>query len=191
MKKKFLLILLSGCLLWLNSCERCQTMVLCPQMNPTIYKTEGQDIIALYVPNFFSPNGDGVNDHFQVFYKNIKNIECKIYDGTRLVKTINSNYDRWDCKIDGEVHLKVYSLVVKATTIHDENISFTGTLSALGGEFLGDKSQHMEGGAHTIIKHKNIQAPLNNNNGRFDPNLPNGEYIVNAEVNKCGIPKME
>lgn len=189
MKKNIILILLSVFLLCFSSCERCQTMVLCPQLNPTIYKTDGQDIIALYVPNFFSPNGDGVNDQFQVFYQNIKNVECKIYDGARLVKTINSNYDRWDAMIDGEVHLKVYLLVVKATTIHDENISFTGTLSAFGGEYLGDKSQHMEGGVHTVIRFKNIQAPFNNNNGRFDPNLPNGEYIINAEVNKCGISK--
>lgn len=173
-----------------SSCERCQTMLFCPKQNPTYFFFDGKDSVALFVPNFFSPNGDGVNDHFILFSRNIKDIECKIYDGAIPIKTVHLS-ETWDGKMNGEVHLKVYLITVKAITNNNQIITFDGTLSAVGGEFMGDKSQHIENGVHTQALWENIQAPFQNNWGRFDPSFPNGEYILHREVNRCGVHTMD
>ncbi len=57
----------------------------------------------LYVPNAFSPNGDGNNDFLFVRGKNIQELTFKVYDrwGQRVFETNNIN-EGWDGKYNGQ-----------------------------------------------------------------------------------------
>ena len=52
---------------------------------------------AVYLPNVFSPNEDGVNDHFEVFGKDIISMHLRVYDrwGNRVFST-RSQDEAWD-----------------------------------------------------------------------------------------------
>lgn len=57
---------------------------------------------TIYVPNTFTPNGDGVNDLFVAVGKNIAQMEMQVYDrnGTVLWQTNNPG-DGWDGTVNG------------------------------------------------------------------------------------------
>ena len=78
---------------------------------------------TLYIPNAFSPNGDGVNDYFQPYGQNLdpNNYELSIYDrwGQLVFYTKDMN-SRWDGRVNGSDNKNkveasyVYRLRVKA-----------------------------------------------------------------------------
>lgn len=176
-----------------QSCKKkgeCETIIFCPSQNTAINKVVGNDTVRLYIPNCFTPNYDGINDRFQCFGRNISSFECKIYEGTTLVLTVNSLDNYWDGRVNGEIKLKRYSLQVKTTTVTGEIIALTGTVSLAGGEFFGEiyPEPTVDYNTHVIWKLENAQFPIQNNNGIFDVNLPTGEYLSgDNEINKCGI----
>ncbi|HEX2899056.1 MAG TPA: gliding motility-associated C-terminal domain-containing protein, partial [Bacteroidia bacterium] len=53
----------------------------------------------LFIPNVFSPNGDGVNDMFNVQYTGDQPFTCQVFDrwGVRLWETQNKTHG-WDGK---------------------------------------------------------------------------------------------
>ena len=63
-----------------------------------------KDTAGIFIPNVFSPNGDGVNDNFEV---RIKNAELELFE----------IYDRWGVAIIKNEELKINS---------DGIISWTG-----------------------------------------------------------------
>jgi gliding motility-associated-like protein len=70
----------------------------------------------LFIPNVFSPNGDGVNDFFSVQYTGDQPFTCGVYDrwGVKLWQT-NNKTAQWD-GTDGngvEVVEGVYFYLVK------------------------------------------------------------------------------
>ena len=106
------------------SCNTC----LNPQINPyetTLYVLNVADSIgclnsdtvevkingSIYVPNTFTPNGDGINDNFEIKGENIKSFELWIYNrwGEEIYRSLEMN-DFWDgkyggnkCKIDSYI----------------------------------------------------------------------------------------
>lgn len=60
--------------------------------------------MEVYVPNAFTPNGDGINDGFRIFGKNIASIDFKVYNRWgELIYQSNNFEDVWDGKYLGEL----------------------------------------------------------------------------------------
>lgn len=61
------------------------------------------DRITLFVPNAFSPNGNGLNDEFLAFGQNIDDFECYIYNrwGEEVFHSTDIN-SGWDGNKDGQ-----------------------------------------------------------------------------------------
>lgn len=58
----------------------------------------------IYMPNAFTPNGDGVNDYLQPAFIGIKQLKFfRIYDRWgNTVFTARSQYDKWDARLNGQ-----------------------------------------------------------------------------------------
>jgi len=84
---------------------------------------EVRDMYTLYIPNAFSPNGDGINDFFQPFGQNLNpdSFEMTIFDrwGQIVFYTRDMNA-RWDGRVNGSLNKNkvensyVYRIRVKA-----------------------------------------------------------------------------
>ncbi len=59
---------------------------------------------ALYIPNAFSPNNDGINDDFNFYGTNLKDIYIAIYNrwGERIFESDNMN-KRWDGRFNNQL----------------------------------------------------------------------------------------
>jgi gliding motility-associated-like protein len=77
----------------------------------------------LTIPNFFSPNGDNINEVFRVYFKSIREFNIRIFNkaGQLVYKaevTDVINWEGWDGKIlntDREASAGVYYVVIDAT----------------------------------------------------------------------------
>jgi len=93
-----------------------------------------EDICKLYVPNAFSPNGDGVNDQFVAASNcSLQEFEMRIFDrwGTLLFQTQNSNTG-WNGKYNGsEVASTSYVYYIRYRAAAQDTIiqTFTETLT--------------------------------------------------------------
>lgn len=82
----------------------------------------------IYIPNAFSPNGDGVNDEWQIYTASeVERMELKIYDrwGSRVYEEISTEVS-WDGRFRGEdlpVGVYVYQLVVEFDSEYVETFS--------------------------------------------------------------------
>ncbi|MBN8701698.1 MAG: gliding motility-associated C-terminal domain-containing protein [Bacteroidetes bacterium] len=72
-------------------------------------------ISTLYIPNCFTPNGDGVNDTWGVEYTCMKELKCEIYNRWgENIKTLTSLSERWDGQYNGgmaESEVFVYKII--------------------------------------------------------------------------------
>ena len=74
--------------------------------DPSVYSvsniTEVTPVMALYVPNSFTPNGDGINDQFGIHGEGIKDFNLSVYNRWgQLIFQGNSVNDTWDGTFDG------------------------------------------------------------------------------------------
>jgi hypothetical protein len=71
---------------------------------------------ALWVPNAFSPNGDGQNDEFRVAFRSLESFECWVYNRWgRLVYSSKDPLKGWDGTIGGRPAAAApYFYVIKA-----------------------------------------------------------------------------
>ena len=72
----------------LNGCEGTDTI-----------EVQSDCDFAIYVPNVFTPNGDGINDLFRVVSVNLESIEVLIFNRWgQLISQWNTNDGYWDGK---------------------------------------------------------------------------------------------
>jgi len=187
----FFYIVLAAFFCLFASCEKCIPTILCPYQNPQFYSVQGEDTAALYMPNAFTPNGDGINDIFVIFSRNITSYSYQIYSasGRQIFQSSSGQqsiygFGGWDGTINGKpAPVGIYAVKATATTTFGTPVSLNGTVSIIGGEFFGSNTPPTDGNFDLEIK--NAQFPDQNNKGVFDPNLPSGEYLVLDQVHNC------
>ena len=77
----------------------------------------------VFIPNVFTPNGDGNNDDFWIYYVNLEELDIEIYDrwGKQLYLSGNKDF-RWDGKYKGnDLPEGVYYYLVHYKLSNDEN----------------------------------------------------------------------
>ncbi len=87
----------------------------------------------LYTPTAFSPNGDQVNDEYQLYGKGIAEIEWEVYDryGGILFRGFSID-DRWDGRARGQlVNSGVYLLVAKYRTDYGLTRTVRGEITVM------------------------------------------------------------
>ncbi|MCB0395644.1 MAG: gliding motility-associated C-terminal domain-containing protein [Flavobacteriales bacterium] len=88
------------------------------------------EVPTLYIPNAFSPNGDGFNDLFMAKGIAIESFEMYVFDrwGNLIYQATDINQG-WNGKVEGSqepAQEDVYVWLVKATDIYGENRKLTG-----------------------------------------------------------------
>ncbi len=88
---------------------------------------------SLFVPNAFSPNGDGTNDEFVVSITNLKKYHLFIYSrlGENLFQT-TSIFENWKGTYnDKPVPVGVYYYVIMGKNIANQDVKYTGSLTLI------------------------------------------------------------
>jgi gliding motility-associated-like protein len=94
---------------------------------------KGQECeIVIWVPTGFSPNGDGLNDSFKAFSRNIQEFSMNIYDRSgELVFTSTQPDTGWDGTYKGKlcpVGNYIYMIVYQISPAVQKNKTLTGDL---------------------------------------------------------------
>ena len=97
----------------------------------TVIVTESQ----LYVPNVFTPNGDGTNDEFRVAYKSLISFQCWVFNRWgRQVFYWSDPTKGWDGNINGKKATPgPYFYVIKATGSDKKKYKLSGDINLLRG----------------------------------------------------------
>ena len=90
---------------------------------------------ALYVPNVFTPNGDGLNDEFRVAYKSLLTFQCWVFNRWgRQVYYWTDPMKGWDGNINGKKATPgPYFYVIKATGSDKKVYKLKGDINLLRG----------------------------------------------------------
>jgi gliding motility-associated-like protein len=87
----------------------------------------------IFVPTAFSPNGDGVNDYFNIAFLNLTNFNVFIYDrwGNKLYQSQDPAF-RWDGSLDGSpLQEGVYTVYLKGVGSKGEPVEYSGTVTLI------------------------------------------------------------
>jgi len=94
---------------------------------------EVKKFVNVIVPNAFSPNGDGINDFFNVQYRMIQTFEIKIFDrwGNQVYISNNVNF-RWDGTSSGSPMPEgTYVYIITGTTYDGDPVELGGSFTLL------------------------------------------------------------
>ena len=102
----------------------------------TTQKIRVNPIYTVYVPNAFSPDGDGINDFFMVRGENIKNLSLVVFNRwgdviARINDISSKGWDGTDLRFETMSELEVYNWKLEYTDVFDvkhRNIVGTVTL---------------------------------------------------------------
>ena len=87
----------------------------------------------VFIPNSFSPNGDGNNDLFMIYGEDIKFVDLKIFNRWgELVYKANNQLAGWDGTYKGEMQLpNVFTYTAKITFLDDKTFTNNGTVTLI------------------------------------------------------------
>jgi large repetitive protein len=87
----------------------------------------------VFVPNVFSPNGDGKNDVLYVYGNYIDHIDMKIFNQWgQMIQTITSKNQGWDGKYKGKAQpVGVYAYTLHVVMTGGKTISMQGNITLL------------------------------------------------------------
>ena len=93
---------------------------------------EIHDDYQFFIPNAFSPNGDGVNDFFQGYGINFKTIEMSIFDrwGKKVYET-DKYYEPWGGQMKEMVQNDVYVYKITVVDNLDEAHEYVGSVKVI------------------------------------------------------------
>ena len=92
-----------------------------------------KESFAITIPNVFSPNGDGINDVFDVKAMGITSLNCDIFDrwGLKLY-SFNSAAGYWDGSSKGGKEIDgTYFYVIQATDTKGDNHKYNGFITLI------------------------------------------------------------
>lgn len=91
------------------------------------------DEFEFIIPNVFSPNGDGINDRFEMLACGVYEYELSIFDRYGLeVFRSNSLNINWDGRIDGKAaNSGVYFYLIRIKDFRGEYLNYQGELTLL------------------------------------------------------------
>ena len=97
------------------------------------YEIIVKDYITLYIPNSFSPNGDGINENFAAAGTFVNTFEMYIYDRWGVLVTILDNINEsWDgTKNGGPAPQDTYVYKGTAADMFGKSISFHGQINLI------------------------------------------------------------
>ena len=89
--------------------------------------------LKTFIPNSFSPNGDGNNDEFRIYGEGIKLIDLKVFNrwGEKVFETDNQ-LQGWDGTFKGEVqNPSVFAYWVRITFLDDKKVDRVGSVTLI------------------------------------------------------------
>ena len=89
--------------------------------------------VVIFIPNTFTPNGDGINDVFNVKITSLKTYHISIFN--RLGSKLFDGYDlanAWAGTYQGHpVPIGTYYYVIDAVSLNDDNLKESGFVTVL------------------------------------------------------------
>lgn len=89
--------------------------------------------LPVYIPNSFSPNGDGNNDVLQIYGEGIKMIDLKIFNrwGEKVYES-NNQFEGWDGRYKGEMqNPSVFTYYATIQFLNNKEIERKGTVTII------------------------------------------------------------
>ena len=91
------------------------------------------ETLKLFIPNAFTPNGDGINDEFYITATNFKSIDFIVIDrwGKQTYSAKNAEF-RWNGKVNGrDIQEGIYMYLFSGVTNDDLKIKRSGTITVV------------------------------------------------------------